>query len=233
MKNISNLKIYKFYKIINLKNLYQFAALYNILKIDKGRSFIYIYIACAWIAFVSLSLLSSAPSCSLIPFHKLSQETAFPTSSCVTSHALCACVMRVKQRSKATRYNRSRKAAGISQFSRLFNHFHSRRRRALSQYRTARFALMTKKMHSNKRIPFPLRAPYFYSLLFSVRNDDEFRWSWIKITNCQFSANIIYAITRCTKLKNTRALVSQRIRWKLSRSLCDRLQRAHRPSKQG
>jgi len=126
------------------------------------------------------------------------RETAFPTGSCVTSHALCACVMRVKQRSKATRYNQNRKAAGISQFSRLFNHFHSRRR-ALSQYRIARFALMTKKcIPTNGRRFSPLRPFSISSLLsFARRSDEDSRRSRIKITKiAKFSAKLNYAITR-------------------------------------
>lgn len=81
----------------------------------------------------------------------------------------CACIRRVKQPSKAARYNWSRKAAGISQSPRLFYQYHSRLRAPLNRA----FRVNDKKSHSNKRNTAPLlfvhKTTFIRAILLTIR----------------------------------------------------------------
>lgn len=79
----------------------------------------------------------------------------------------CACVTRVKQRSKAARYNWSRKAAGISQSSSSFQPLPFAASSTIVTSNRA-FRVDDKKPHSNKWNTAPPPSVFTKLLLFAI-----------------------------------------------------------------
>lgn len=117
-----------------------------------------------------LSLVPLSPSSTASLLISRARENCLLDQQLRSIVRTCACVTRVKQRSKATRYNWNHKTLGIYRNFLASDHFYSRHR-ALSRYRTVHFALMTKK---KKRIPtseivfFFISRSCFYSESHSI-----------------------------------------------------------------